>query len=300
MQRTPCLPNEAAPSWEPERTVGSSPLTVRSLSQCSAEADVAFGVASNRDGDGDADLLKTYADIYARTYGRRLSRNELDHHRLIRTLIAVEKYCDEHKYDFALYVTAQMQGLKESLAYLSETRGTRIGFQPNMMLGEKAALRYAKYVGRAARAYRAADAAVYDSTSLVGPIFHKLLADEFEAGMYYIRSIVTHRPVSLLVAGKKSLAGVVWYAAEYPEHGGAAMLGELRRKYGDVTTRLFNRARLNAAVAVVESIQSGLADMIGCPGMFTWAALGQLFREWPVTPKSPCQLAEIWQPALRY
>lgn len=257
---------------------------MRSLAEClqAAEAAVAAPVL----GQDTHTLERIYDHVYMQCFGcqsrrRSTHRNDLIFSRLLAYLL-------EEDVDPALWITANMQGLQRRLV------GKRYGFQPNMLMGEKAKGRYNAYVRRTNRRTRRAAVESLAAQTELGRLRTVLVADETAVGEYFIAAGLSGGAVTWEASAAQFDVSPEWLALQAERGAGFALLA---RKLGHDSVSSEKRlVTLRAAFAVVSAYASALPAQIGIR-TFTWQGLLTVLQEVVVTTPVPfvLQRADLGQ-----
>jgi hypothetical protein len=222
-----------------------------SLSEAADEAASVVDPSSAVDSDGDADLRELYARLYRENYGRDCWNPD----RAVVYMVRAAKLCEDRGIDLVSYVSAQMHGMKPGLERLRGRDGQRIGFQPNMLLGERAMVRYRVFAHAAESRHEPTRA--FAHRTVVGKVVIELTMAELHIGSDYVYSRLRGFG-DWGSAISKSRPGVLWMRYS---HGNLANSPE------------YVLARLRAACVVCNRLVPGLADRIGFDPPFRWSAL---------------------------
>lgn len=236
-----------------------------SLSQAAFKARAVVDPVSAVDKDGDYILWDVYRKCYRVAYVRYPSNRSRP--RVVLTLVQVDRFCRKSRYDLAIYVLSNMMALKESLLRVNRT------FQPNMLLGDNAEMRYRAYAARCLDKYGALSATVVSSDSVRR--FKEFVDVEVGVG-----SVMVNRPgVSLKEAAEVEDVTDDW------------------KKAAVSAAQLLEAARLEAARSVAASRIPGLAARIGVRGAFDWAAMADCMAEFKTASRRPVSaVGGVWIP----
>lgn len=226
-------------------------------------------------------LERLYDELYRAHFGReprrkRSHRNDVIFGRLLSFMLTQEV-------DPTTFIAANMEMLREHCAH------SPYGFQPNMLSGEKARARYNIYLRRANRRYRRGRADAFGSTTELGLFRLDLTVSESEVAGYYVHAGLSGDLVSWEDAIRASSPSKAWLDAQ-----------EGRSKYGGTFDLAHERklATLAAAVAVSESVATGLSTRIGFDD-WSWEAYRALVcRLFPPVEREPADLRGV--PGLVY
>jgi len=177
-----------------------------------------------------------------------LSPRALGNGRLVRTLYRVQSFCAKEHIPLAAFIGANMHGLKGRL----QDRRT---FQPNMLLGDKALVRYNIFVKKSESLLRVARANILDAQGEFGKLLQKLTTAEIAAGEDYV--------ASFLVGDKTSPPAPLPVTPFVPFGIAAQTVGQAL-------------VRRRAMVYVLAQYRTGLGDYVGSNGEPTWEALAAL------------------------
>ena len=226
-------------------------------------------------------LERLYDELHRQHFGkpsrrRRTHRNDVIFGRLLSFMLTEEV-------DPTTFISANMEMLRERCA------NSPYGFQPNMLSGEKARARYNIYIRRANRRYHRGRADAFASTTALGIFRLELAVSEGEVAGYYVHAGLSGDLVSWEEAIAASSPTQTWLDAQ-----------QGRSKYGTTFNLDHERrlATLTAAVAVSESVETGLSTRIGFDD-WSWEAYRTLVcRLFPPVEPAPVDLRGI--PGLVY
>jgi len=271
---------------------------VRSLAEMAHAASQRLTALAAKDQDGDDDLPKLYDLLYEKYLGRKPWKAAAQNAKTVRVLLQVAKFCDERKLDLAMYVAAQMVGLRDWL------KTQKFGFGPTMLLGEKALARYNANVRKLDRKFHhAAEDAMSDSAKALR---EQVFEDELSIGAYICAAALKGTPVPLVDAVAAARLSGGWYtvamgihAPEVRQRAAYVVLCD-RHREGWVKD-LLNSARLNAAVAVADRYKPGLSSLLSFSGDLDWSAFADVIAQVVATPKQSAGMPGIvadnlWQP----
>lgn len=225
----------------------------------------------------DASLTELYDKLYQLHFGKRSYRKDSPRN---RTLFAkLRDFLDEEGLDAEVFMTANMMRMKEWASR------ARYGFQPNMLLGDKAVGRYNAYVRATNRRLRRATADAVNYKTDLGKLRGSLFRAEKSVATLFVSSFMVGEPVTWNRAAKKAEVCDEWVLLQLGPRLGGHRYTELERKYGVAAVRREKSiAEFGAAVALADAHQAGLSSRIGCrDGDFTWPAFAALLaRLFPV------------------
>lgn len=244
----------------------------RSLSEVTAEVRKAQTAETWKDADGDAGMFDLYSRLFEKYMGKRFqARSKLN---VVRFMVAARVYCEEHKLDLALYVSAQMVSLRK----WSTT--TKFGFQPNMLMGNDALGRYNRFVRQLSRRFR--HAAEDSMSSADKALREALFSDEFSIGAVMAAEAVNGKLVDIVAAVQSVVPSVAWRAVALGMKAGDApgrkLHLDLLRNHGKPWMEsALSLARLEAACAVADRYAPALSDRIGIgQSGFSWGHFAKL------------------------
>ena len=229
-----------------------------------------------------SDLFSIYARVYQQHFGR-VPRSAMSE-RAAKAFKWVCEFCESEGIDPAMWITAQMHGLKSWLQD-PQKNTRRITFMPTMLTGENAKKRYNVYVRMAQARYKRAACDTFDAQTDEGVLLAELTGAEERIGESYVRTMLLGQAPTLEDAVEYAVPGANWISVfldlepekdlmEFFKH---ATL--LKRRFGEERlAQLKEAARIRAAFNVVERFTHGLPDRIGvADGVeFQWKALARL------------------------
>lgn len=222
-------------------------------------------------------MPELYADLHRQHYGHAPLELTTSH-KVWTALQYVQSVCEEHRLDPAVWITAQMHGMKKFLDEQQDTGGDCPYFMSNMLCGEKAKVRYNIYVCMSDRRYKRARADSFDSRTKLEGLFCELADDEERVGGYYVACVLAGEPEFWRVCIVAAEAGDKWRAVhDMPGIAARRMFVELKGEHGskmlDAAKKL---ATLRAAVAVAARYSFSLPDRISYREPFSWKSYAQL------------------------
>lgn len=246
--------------------------------------------------DGNVGLVTLFDRLYEKHLGSRPRRRK-SNVSIVRAMNCAARFCDDRGLDLTLYVAAQMVAMRDGVVKHP------YGFQPNLLLGERALGRYNAYARKLNRRYHhAGETALTDADRALR---EALFASEVSLGAHLTASAVNGKK------GDPNDADVrdAWRAAVY---GMSADSKAARQIYIQLLkshdpswiAAALMLARLEAACVIADRYGPCLSDRIGVgPAGFTWEAFADLIAVMfakDVTPEpaelSP-QVAEFsWKP----
>ncbi len=237
------------------------------------------------------------SDLYARMYLQHFSRSprRFDSNRTLKVFKRVQEFCESEDIEPAMWITAQMHGLKNWLRDPQKNR-RRVTFMPTMLSGENAKRRYNVYIRMAQARYKRAACDTFDAQTDEGLLLSELTGAEERVGEYYVRETVLGREPTLDDAVEHAIPGLNWVAVfldveakkEFMAFFKHATL--LRSRLGaDRVAQLKRTVQIRAAFNVTERFAHGLPDRIGlADGVeFRWMALARLLRR--LKPEVPAR-----------
>lgn len=231
-------------------------------------------------------LFDVYSRVYQQHFARAPKRSSGLSPRCSKAFKWVREFCESECIDPAMWITAQMHGLKKWLQDPVKNR-RKIGFMPTMLTGENAKRRYNVYVRMAQARYRRASSDTFDAETDEGVLLAELTGAEERIGEYYVRATILGREPTLEGAVEHASPGANWISVFLdiePEKGLMAFFKHatlLKRRFGeDRLARLKEAATISAAFNVVERFTHGLPDRVGiADGVeFQWTALARLLH----------------------
>lgn len=220
------------------------------------------------DREPDATFVGRLYDHLYRTHFDRPSRRDPSNMRTNTILGRVFSWCLQNEVDVATYIAANMTLLKPRLG--------RHGFQPNMLSGDNAAMRYNGYLSRANKRYRRGTHEVFiGSETWLGRTREQLVMAEEAVADYFVRLNLRGIDVTWDAAVEVCEVTDAWI--EFTNHRGAwrtfAQLYDSKRP--EQERRLM---QLRAAWAVSQGLRTGLPNRIGFTE-FSWPAFLDLMRQ---------------------
>jgi len=217
-------------------------------------------------------LPQLYTRLYEQHYGTRDCPDLVTGAAAFGAFGWVDRFCRENDIDPALWITAQMHGMKMFLDKQRESGGHCPYFRINMLCGDKAKVRYNVYLRIAYRRFRHVGVDVFNGRTDLTKLCVELKEDEERIGAFYCMNVVEGHPVSWRECVNVCEAGELWRAVhEVPGIASMKKLTELRQTYDmETIKRLKTLATLRAAVAVASRYAYDLADRIGYRDPFLW------------------------------
>lgn len=236
-------------------------------------------------------LPKVYTRVHQQHFGSTPRR--LTAERVTKAFRWVQEFCESEGIEPAMWITAQMHGLRKWLDDPEKNR-RRIKFMPTMLTGENAKKRYNVYIRMAQVRYRRAASDTFDAQTDEGILLAELTGAEERIGEYYVRATILGEKPTLEDAVEHAVPGLNWVAVfidveakkdlmEFFRH---ATL--LKNRFGeDRLMQLKEAAQIRAAFNVTERFSHGLPDRIGLADgiTFQWKALARLL--WRLKPEVP-------------
>jgi hypothetical protein len=204
-----------------------------------------------------------------------------------------EDYCTVSGADRTTYIAAQMWMLFDA------PQVEQYGFQPNLLLGEKAKARYNIFLRRAHRRFRRGYYDVYNERTLAGVLRRTLYEDEFEVGSYYVRlHMLGESPAwkDVVLDCNPSWDWRVLDDRSNMTHAYKARRRNLEREFYPALLHATKRlVVLQAAHDVVEMLCSGLSEWLGYHEPFSWYGLAYFLRNQfaDVKPKARGDLSNV-------
>ena len=231
-----------------------------------------------------SDFFSVYSRVYQQHFARAPNVSLASSPRAAKAFKWVREFCEPEGIDPAMWITAQMHGLKKWLND-PERNKRKIGFMPTMLAGENAKKRYNVYVRMAQARYKRASCDTFDTQTDEGILLAELTGAEERIGEYYVRSMILGREPTLEDAVEHAAPGASWISVfldidpekELMEFFKYAT--RLKRRFGeDRLARFKEAATIHAAFNVAERFGHGLPDWIGiADGVeFQWKALARL------------------------
>jgi hypothetical protein len=192
----------------------------------------------------------------------------------------VAEFCRESKADAAVYISAQMHGLREFLTK------SKLRFKINMLSPtEKARKRYNIYLWLARKHGNSAEADVFDWNTNLGTLQHTLVADTVRIARLYCDFQIAGEDIDFDEVAVEMQPSADWrvvyeaYTTDLADREFRLRRGKLVRAVGDKYLKnLKARVDLTSAVTVANSYAPGLADSIGCHE-FSWSALARVLTD---------------------
>ena len=234
--------------------------------------------AVTQDSDGADWVRQVYTRLYQKHFGRTprasLLRKPRWHHSIVR-LVAL---CSERNIDPAVWITAQMHGMKLWITAQKKTN-RRVSFQTNMLVGKKAERRYIVYLTIAKRRFHQARDDTLDGLTETGRFIDALTEGEEAVGHYFVAAHIEDAPVSWEEAVRETEPTEEWLTV----HGGMKD-HQRKRSYVAWTNRYGHDrmkdmralARTRAMVNVARQYHYALPDRIGVREEPTWESLAPL------------------------
>lgn len=279
----PCLgsPPEFAPEWQERRSLAEV------LYELEREVSSATATPSEFVPDGtQLDYVDLYCKLYWSHFGYRLARSKVNTPHWKEFLEKAYNRCEDAGLDFAVWIAAQMDGMKASLT-AARKQGKRAYFMPNMLVGDKATLRYNVYVEKLQQKYGRTREDVNDADSPLGRVIAELAVEAEHIGTYFVHAAVEEAAVSWGEAIDAIWPDDVWLAAQAlaagqsPEPKHKHALARLRADImltDEEIVKAFEIATLRAAVVVGSKYEYGLADRIGFKPPFSWLHFAKLMH----------------------
>jgi hypothetical protein len=216
--------------------------------------------------DDTVALSEMYSRCYRSHFGRVPRRAQLL--RVIPAMHRVLLFCQQYGLDVATYVSAQMHAVAPLLATLriksGKYRGKLLGFQPNMLFGEKALTRYNVFVHAARARYTDVSADVFRGKTQQGALLTTLTLAELAVGEIYVGSVLCCAPLTWAEAVQRAQPPVVWAQQQ--------------------SLPLRRASRLAAMVQVVDALRYGLSRRLASRLEWTWERLAEtVVRVLPVS-----------------
>ena len=238
------------------------------------------------------DSLKTpkgssTTSVYTRLYQQHFgSSPKVLSERAPKAFQWVRGFCESEGIDPAMWITAQMHGLRAWLEDPSKNR-RRLKFLPTMLTGANAKKRYNVYIRMAQTRYRRAACDTFDTQTDEGMLLAELTGAEERIGEYYVRATILGSEPTLEDAVEHAVPGLNWIAVfldveaekDFMEFFKHARL--LTNRFGEDRLKELKRlARIRAAFNVTERFIHGLPDRVGiAEGVeFQWKALARFLR----------------------
>lgn len=214
-----------------------------------------------------------YATLYAAHFGKPCHLNTDGKVFVARSAM----FCVQREIEFEVYVASQMRSMRP---WLETPKGRKIGFQPNMLFGEKAFHRYEVTCRRAKRQTQRADS--FHQQTAEARVLARLVDEELHVGEYYVASYVSGNAISFGEAVEFANLSGEW--KEFMSGGKARTwyfetYGPARLAVAEVVIEL------RAVATVAGAYQAGLTTRIGFKSEFTWKAFAELMASMFDAPK---------------
>lgn len=231
-----------------------------SLSRAAEKARQDISGENAVEADGDRDPVEIYRVLFRRHFNYFPPAAA----RTVEVLRKVSAFCHAEGYDLSVYMTAQMHGCQGWIHTLRDRRGKKLGFQPNMLLGRKALVRYGTYAHASMKRYNQVSSDAFDSATKTGELYRSILAAETAAAEeVWVEQRCGHR--------------LLWASAV------ARLPDELRvhalRAYRGFQEKVAWAARLEAAVHFANRARTRLADSVGFHFPFDWDQFAGFIRD---------------------
>ena len=225
------------------------------------------------------DVSTLYADLHRKHFNKEPSRGYL-YACAQGQLSTVEKRCLVENIDLEAFITAQMVILRD---WLSKTKPwSRIGFQPNFLLGPKATDRYNQYVEKLDRTRRHANVSAADHHPEMVKIRHAMLTAEVEIGWWIVDGVTDDERR----AARLTCAPKIWWAIctndDYDSTSTLLRLTLIQRYGEPALFSLWAEARRIAVETILNAVKPGLSKSVVLPLRINWldvCALVQQFGE---------------------
>jgi hypothetical protein len=260
----------------PEKHLAQTTTPHKSLTQLCVEFEDAL-----RTPEG-SDIDSLYIRLYQQHFGSTPRHAKATQYRDV--LKWVQKFCVSEGIDPAMWITAQMHGLKAWFRH-QQKKSKKIVFLPTMLRGVKAKARYNIYTRMAQRQYRRVAADSFDEWTDEGALLARLTGVEEQIGDYYVRVTMQGGTPTLEDAVDHVSLDMYWASVflDIKAEKGLMQFFKhrtlLRRRFGaDRLKQLKQVARIRAAFNVAERFCHGLPDSIGvAEGVeVEWKALARL------------------------
>jgi hypothetical protein len=228
-----------------------------------AEQHAAAVAAASTERFDVTQLEKLYDALYLKHFGKRSrrkrsSRNDVLFGRLLTFFVMDDV-------DPETFISANMAMLHDSCV------GSRYGFQPNMLSGERARARHNIFIRRANRRYKRGRSDVFDSSTDLGRFRTTLSESEADVARCFLTYDVSWSDAVSLAEPPD-----LWLAVRRGAHRCAYDLDQEK-----------NLATLTAAVSVAEEFATGLSTRIGFD-RWSWEGFRVLVRRlYPVPTSQP-------------
>jgi hypothetical protein len=239
----------------------------------------------------NTDIATLYDGLYQLHFGKKAHRRDTARNRALFTKL--EKSLDEKSLDAEVYITANMIRLKEWV------KTARYGFQPNMLLGDKAVGRYNAYIRATNRRYSRATADAANHRTDLGKLRGNLFRSEKSVATLFVASAQVGEPCEWVAAAEKAETCLAWTLLQIGQAKGGEPYYAMLTKFGSAAlAREKQIATFGAAAALAESYQPGLSHRVAChDGDFSWGAFAKLIgRLYPPAPDNaaPLNLGTHW------
>lgn len=226
--------------------------------------------------------VEAYARLYLQHFGVRLSDRALRSARTLRALLAVERFCEKHDFEVDTWIAAQMIGLKKFLATAKMGNGRPLAFQPNMLLGEKAALRHEIHVRVAQRRYHRSESDTSRGKTMWAVLSRVLFQDEYAVASYYVGRYMLNKAVQWEDAARLHCCDPVWLCLQPTLRKGPLIqtYAELVVQYDKAVVSFAQQlATLKAACAIADRFAPRLSDRLESRGGFCWDTFARFLRK---------------------
>lgn len=279
----PCFgsPPEFAATWEKRRSISEVLHELEREVSPTTPAQAAVVPAGDQ-----LDFVDLYCKLYWSHFGYRVARSKMRADRWRKFIERAYNYCHDNGFDLAVWIAAQMDSMKPSLE-AARKQGKKAYFMPNMLVGEKATLRYNVYVEKLRQTYGRTREDVHDAESPYGRVIAEFAVEAEHVGTYFVHAAVEEAAVSWREAVDAIWPDDAWLAAAdlaegrpvKPKHKPAlARLRNTVRLTDDEIVKAFEIATLRAAVIVGSKYEHGLADRVGFTPPFSWRYFAKLMH----------------------
>ena len=238
------------------------------------------------------DCVEIYRRVYQKHFGRLPSTRMLSRPNWCKFFPKVIGFCVDHDIEIALWITAQMHGMK---AWLAKNR--RVGFMPNMLVGEGAKRRYSVYVRQVGRRYKQAKEDTLDNRTEVGRLVDMFTEGEEVVGDYYVAACASDKPIDWKTAVRRTEQPEEWLAwnGGIKDRKRRHHFASWVKRYGrPFMGRLVRLARTRAMVNVARHYHHALPDRIGFEDEPAWEDMAELIaRLYPSEPLRVIDLEEV-------
>ena len=172
-----------------------------------------------------------------------------------------------------------MRAMKKMGVHKKAVRGIRLGFQVNMLLGDRAHERYEYDRQRVTKRFHSTRAYALDADTTLGGLVLELYESEFEVGDYFIAAAVAGDPVTWEAAAERNAPSARWKIINQVKREGKHDKGYVKliaRITKETVERCWRLAVLRAAEAVANKQRPYLADYIAVRGEFRWEDLAAM------------------------